>query len=44
MTQNPNQLHQNQFARHLSRNIFIGLLIISLSLFMGMWGYHHFIY
>lgn len=30
------------FLRRLSRNLFIGLAIIAVSLVIGMMGYHHF--
>lgn len=27
---------------HLLRNLIIGLLLIAMALFLGMWGYHYF--
>ena len=34
--------HNRSFLRRFARNLFFGFLIITLSLFMGMWGYHFF--
>lgn len=35
-------LPKHVFIIHLARNIVVGLLMISLALFIGMLGYHHF--
>lgn len=38
----PDLLPTNLFIRKLGRNLFIGLIIIMISLVFGMIGYHHF--
>lgn len=39
----PNSLHPpHVFYLKLGRNLVIGILIIALSLFLGMLGYHHY--
>ena len=32
----------NIFIKHLIRSTLMGLMVIIISLFVGMWGYHHF--
>lgn len=36
------QPHKTHFIAHLTRNVILGLIFISLSLYMGMFGYHYF--
>lgn len=35
-------LHKRSFVQHIGRNVAIGLSLSAISLFGGMWGYHHF--
>lgn len=35
-------MHKKLFIKRLTKNIFSGFTIIIGSLFLGMWGYHHF--
>lgn len=41
-TKNQKVAHPYLFIKRMVRSIFFGLLIIILSLFLGMWGYHHY--
>lgn len=34
--------HTKHFARQLFWNFIAGQIIVGISLFIGMWGYHHF--
>lgn len=40
--QQPHLTNTRRFVKRLMRNILIGFTIILVSLWIGMWGYHHF--